>query len=220
MSSNKHRDTKIVYFVRHGESEANVGITTDIDSPLTARGEEQAHYMARRASKIKLDVVLASTLQRARQTAEIIAHHIGTEVADTSDLFVECRRASVHHDKSEHHPDSRKTDEEIFQNFSKPGYRHSDEENFDDLKKRAGEAWAYIESRPEKHILVVSHGHFLRVLTAYATFGPDLTAHECQRIMRVFHTENTGVTVFRHDTDRPQPWWLWIWNDHAHLADA
>jgi hypothetical protein len=33
--------------------------------------------------------------------------------------------------------------------------------------------------------------------------------------------ENTALTVFGYgnkDKDALQDWWLWIWNDHAHLG--
>lgn len=211
---------KTIYFVRHGESDANVGLAQGPLSPLTERGRSQARFMAERAGNLKIEAIIASTMTRAQQTAGIIAEHIGKDSVDSTDLLVECRRTSYHDGKSKHDPESIRIDKEISEHFTEAEYRYSDEENFDDLKKRAGEALAYLESRPEKHLLVVTHGYFMRVLVAYAAFGPSLTAHECQRILHSFHTENTGLTVFRYDVTKLQPWWIWIWNDHAHLADA
>ena len=211
---------KTIYFVRHGQSESNIGLAHGAESPLTARGQKQAQFMGVRAAELPIDCIIASTMTRARQTAAIIASCVGKEVADTSDLLVECRRTSEHKGKSHHDPESMRIDKEIYAHFTEPGYRYLDEENFDDLKWRAGEALAYLESRPEDHIMVITHGLFLRVLMSRALFGESLTAKECETIIRGFHTQNTGLTIFRHDASKPQPWWVWTWNDHAHLADV
>lgn len=72
-----------VYFVRHGESLANVnGLVAgaEDDSPLTEKGLCDAQAVARevtkriKASELHIDTIVSSPLQRARQTAEIISH--------------------------------------------------------------------------------------------------------------------------------------------------
>jgi hypothetical protein len=32
--------------------------------------------------------------------------------------------------------------------------------------------------------------------------------------------ENTGLSVIEYDKKKKNPWWVWIWNDHAHLGDS
>ena len=71
----------ILYLIRHGETDANVagawqGAT---DSPLNPRGEAQARALARRLAKEghPITAIYTSPLQRARQTAEIIAQALG-----------------------------------------------------------------------------------------------------------------------------------------------
>ena len=70
---------KSFYFVRHGESEHNnrgVCAGGGTDSPLTIKGEAQAHALKIQLSKIKIDQVISSPMIRAKQTAEIAAGYL------------------------------------------------------------------------------------------------------------------------------------------------
>jgi probable phosphoglycerate mutase len=74
----------MIYFVRHGECGANVkGVFAGQadDSPLTSKGREQAVAVGKRLKNngLKLDRIITSPLQRARETAEIIAEVVGLE---------------------------------------------------------------------------------------------------------------------------------------------
>lgn len=66
-----------LYLIRHAEAEdLGGGITRDFDRPLTARGREQSRALAAAfaAREIAVDVVAASPLVRAHQTAtELLA---------------------------------------------------------------------------------------------------------------------------------------------------
>lgn len=175
--------------------------------------------MAKRAQKLPIEAIIASTMTRAQETGQIISESIGISL-ESSSLFTEALPASEIMGKAR---DSEKNIQFIkmyFENFGKPGWRHSDEENFEDLKVRAGKALKFLEEREEQNIMVVTHGFFMRVLIARAVFGENLTARECQQFTRTFHMENTGLSVLVYDEqeDAPWPWWLWIWNDHAHLG--
>lgn len=57
--------------VRHGESEANVGLSTDPDCPLTSRGREQARVLGASLARFDLGdfIGLTSPYRRARDTA-------------------------------------------------------------------------------------------------------------------------------------------------------
>jgi alpha-ribazole phosphatase len=74
--------------VRHGETPFNAQgrFTGQLDIPLSARGEEQAEALGQRLSTVKLDVIVASDLQRARATAQAIARHHGLHVEEDVDL--------------------------------------------------------------------------------------------------------------------------------------
>jgi broad specificity phosphatase PhoE len=64
-----------IYFVRHGESEANAArrFAGRSDSPLTERGREQAKAVADVLAKVHFDRILSSPLSRCRDTAVVIA---------------------------------------------------------------------------------------------------------------------------------------------------
>ena len=74
--------------VRHGESEANVGLSTDPDCALTARGLEQAKALAPRLARFDLHgfVALTSPYRRAVQTAQLLAAATGLALEIDADL--------------------------------------------------------------------------------------------------------------------------------------
>lgn len=72
----------MIYLVRHGETAANRARLAlgHADPPLTEVGEQQVGALARRLAGTGAVRVVASPLQRARQTAEAIAAALGVEV--------------------------------------------------------------------------------------------------------------------------------------------
>jgi broad specificity phosphatase PhoE len=74
--------------VRHGESEANVGLSTDPDCPLTPRGLDQARVLAGKLARHDLRgfVALTSPYRRAVQTAEVLASATGMRFEIDVDL--------------------------------------------------------------------------------------------------------------------------------------
>jgi broad specificity phosphatase PhoE len=77
----------MIYFVRHGESEANVKKVfagQRDDSLLTEKGKEQAKATAEeiKAEGIKIDHIVSSPLERAYETARIIADVLGIDHAE------------------------------------------------------------------------------------------------------------------------------------------
>lgn len=79
-----------LYFVRHGESEANV--TREFSNhnppkhPLTAKGRAQVEALAERLAGLPLTAIYASPLLRAQQTAEILAAPHGLTVQNADAL--------------------------------------------------------------------------------------------------------------------------------------
>ncbi|MGE4484929.1 MAG: histidine phosphatase family protein [Oscillospiraceae bacterium] len=68
-----------IYLIRHGETDWNVAgkLQGREDIPLNKDGIEQAHVCGRALSGIEVTGILSSPLERARDTAKIIAGHIG-----------------------------------------------------------------------------------------------------------------------------------------------
>ena len=71
-----------VYLVRHGETQWNAErrIQGQSDSPLTAKGEQQAMQVGERARSFGITHVISSDLGRTRRTAEIIAQACGCDI--------------------------------------------------------------------------------------------------------------------------------------------
>src|SRR5258708_76247 len=79
----KKRYVTTIYIVRHGESESNVyarehpekpaSLFGEFGSSLTQKGHDQAQKLAHRLKNVHISAVLSSDLNRAKETAEIIA---------------------------------------------------------------------------------------------------------------------------------------------------
>ena len=77
------------YFVRHGESEANVlGIISNRDLPhgLTAHGRTQAELLAKQLRRLEPAKIFASPILRAQQTADILAKRLRVPFSVTDAL--------------------------------------------------------------------------------------------------------------------------------------
>jgi 2,3-bisphosphoglycerate-dependent phosphoglycerate mutase len=74
----------VLYFIRHGESQANLDrVFAGIHrrAPLTPLGQEQARVAGRAVleANMKIDQIVSSPLERARETAEIVAGCLGMD---------------------------------------------------------------------------------------------------------------------------------------------
>lgn len=71
-----------VYLVRHGETiwNAERRIQGQSDSPLTEKGQQQAHQVGERVKRLGITQIISSDLGRTQQTAKIIADVCGCTV--------------------------------------------------------------------------------------------------------------------------------------------
>ncbi len=217
---------KTIYFVRHGESEANAGapLFQAETSPLTAKGHEQAKFIAERARKLSFELLIASPAVRAQQTAKYISDVTGKSIK-SEELFLERRLPEEIVGKPRNDSHMNSLYEKWEQGFFKEGIRVGTGENFIDLKDRAGNALQYLAERPESSILVVAHGFLLRMIVARIIFGEALTIAEFGKILQSIRTANTGLTIAEYQPTYggtlglpPPEWLIRVWNDHAHLG--
>ncbi|MCR4325457.1 MAG: histidine phosphatase family protein [Patescibacteria group bacterium] len=216
---------KTIYFVRHGQSEGNISsMFQSEDSPLTEHGRKQAGFIAERVSRLPIETIIASTMPRAKETADIISERTG-HTPEPSELFRERGKPNSLEGKRHDDPDAHRINEAWWKSLAGDGSRVENSENFNDLKKRAGECLDYLAGRREENILVVTHGFFLRYIVARAIFGAELSTVQFAPMMKTLWMENTGITALRYDKGNhwdeigaAAPWVLWIWNDHAHLG--
>lgn len=212
---------KIVYFVRHGQSNDNVApVFQSPDSPLSEKGKRQAQSIAERVHKLHFEALIASPFERAKQTAEAISKKTGKEV-EYSKLFVERIKPTYIHGKAYTDEKASALWREWEKSLYTPKMRAEDGENYDDLVTRTDEALAFLKRRKEKSLVVVTHGYFLRAIVARVLLGNVLSSETFRNIQRTAAMENTGLTVleYRGRFEEEPTWRLWIYNDHAHLAE-
>lgn len=219
MPNSKSYD-KIVYFVRHGQSADNAApVFQSPDSPLSEKGLKQAGLIADRVANLSFDGLISSPFERAKKTAEVIAKETG-KIPEFSELFVERIKPTSINGKPY-------TDEQanlIWREWEKSLYtselRIENGENYTDLINRADKALNFLDSRPEKSLVVVTHGYFLRTIIARVLLKDSLTCDAFKSFQEHASHENTGITVLHYQTgfEQKEDWRLWIYNDHAHLG--
>jgi broad specificity phosphatase PhoE len=212
---------KVVYFVRHGQSEDNVApVFQSPHSPLSEVGRTQAQRIAARVAKLSFDALLASPYQRAKETAEAIGKVTG-KAPEFCALFTERVKPTSVNGKPYTDEAARRAWLAWEHSLYTPGMRVEDGENYDDLVTRADKALALLKDRAEQSLVVVTHGYFLRMIVARVILGEALSGDIFKHFYTVASIENTGLTVLRYQGGFAEGpcWRLWIYNDHAHLAE-
>ncbi len=163
---------KLFYFVRHGESLLNAaGIRQGSDGSLSEKGKLQAEATGKRLYNYPFQIILASPFTRTRETAVIINTCFKKpKRIEYSDLLKERKNPSEIIGKSMSDPEVMSIVDHIDKSYHSDDFRYSDEENFLDLKFRAKETLAYLATRREKVVLVVTHGIFLRLISLGSSF--------------------------------------------------
>jgi broad specificity phosphatase PhoE len=209
--------TKIIYFVRHGETILNAKhVRQGPGGALSEKGRSQALATAKRFPKHRgrPQILVASPYERTRETAEIIAKELSMKVK-YSDLLVERRNPTeiIGHEGTE--PEVRKIVDRIDNSFHADDLRYSDEENFTDLKKRAKKLLAYISRRRQKSLIMVTHSIFLKMIASYMLYGKGLTASQYNSLSYFNPIDNAGMVIckYTHHWLKRNEWKILVWND-------
>lgn len=209
--------TKLIYFVRHGETENNaLGIRQGSEGPLTEKGRAQVLATAKRFPKHKgcPQIIIASPYERTRETASIISKEIGVKV-EYSELLTERRNPAEVIGRSGKDPEIKKIIDRIDNSYHADNLRFSDEENFTDLKKRAKKLLSFIERRWQKRIIMVTHKIFLKMVVSYIIYGESLTASQYNNLSYFNPIENAGMAICSYTSHwfKKDEWKLLVWND-------
>jgi len=189
--------TKLIYFVRHGETENNAkNIRQGPEGPLTEKGRAQALATALRFPKNKgrPQIIISSPYERTKETAEIIAKELKMSV-EYSNLLKERRNPSEIIGHSGQEKQVKKIIDRIDKSYHADDLRISDEENFVDLKKRAKELLISITKRKEERIIMVTHGIFLKMVISYMLYGERLTASEYNNLSYFNPINNASMAI-------------------------
>jgi len=180
-----------LYFVRHGESEANIKhVISNRESPfeLTELGRKQANTLAQNLKNIPITAIYSSPVLRARETAEILSQslHLLYQVTEALREY-DC---GILEDKSDE--ESWKLHSEIARDWTaNQNYWRKPKggENFLDIKKRFIpfiENFTHDHLTSQNHILLVSHGGLLQLML------PELLAnidHDFVKSHGIGHTQ-------------------------------
>jgi probable phosphoglycerate mutase len=197
--------------VRHGESEWNASglLQGQADPPLSKLGRAQAAHMAARLVDEEIDLIVASDLQRAMDTARPLADHVRLEVTPLEALrevdlgsWTGASRAQI----EEQSP-------ELWRRWRIEGIEGWEGgERYEQAMVRVGDAIASLaEGRHGKTVVAVSHGGSIRLATCHLLGMP---ATELGRIMSIGNASITEFVVEPDGTGR-----LVRLNDSAHLIE-
>ena len=178
-------------FLRHGESIGNSEgiIQGQFDSPLSEKGRLQAQAIAVywKYKNIKFERIIASPLSRALETAQIVSDALNSPL-DEAALWKERTFGELEGYNflaiEESFPEL-----DFYHPYNPPAVNA---ESMLDLHVRATLAVKDLLSRPEKNILVVSHGAFLSMVM-YVILGLSPISN---RTSPKFSFDNTGFSIF------------------------
>lgn len=208
-----------LYLIRHGQAVCNVppfGVVAGPrgDEGLTPLGREQAARLRDRLSatgEIAADVLIASTLPRATQTAEIIRPALGVPIIpdhEVQEMRVGDWDGLPWEEVKDHWPDHRVNP---YQRIGTTG------ENWGEFTLRIGTALNRIINEHEgKEIVVVCHGGVVDASLA-VFFGMNTLVPGRAGLL----THNTSITLWmEEDVDGfSRRWRLAKYNDDAHTRD-
>ena len=201
-----------IVLLRHGESEGNAQgyFQGQTDYPLTAKGQAQAQALLARwlDEGTTFDRIISSPLQRARQTAEIIAAGLDVPL-ETDALWLEIDNGRLAGLKQA----------EAQERYPRPAFIHPYQpigetgESLWQLYLRAGQAIDSLLRRTPGRYLVVSHGGILnRTLYAILGISPQANFQGPH-----FRFQNAAFARLSYNPARHE-WTVEAINDRAHWS--
>ncbi|RBY82484.1 bifunctional RNase H/acid phosphatase [Geodermatophilus sp. TF02-6] len=207
-SPHKPVSTTVTHLLRHGRTEHTPErrYSGRNDLALSATGRAEAAAAAKRAEELGIEVVLASPLRRARETAEVVAAVLGLPVQVDDDLveldFGELEGLTAEEARQRHPLATRRFAAGV--TVAAPGG-----ESIADVSRRVARARERIlREHAGRTVLVVSHVTPIKLLLAAGLAVPDDVVH------RVFLEAASFCTVAWSSDGRSA---VRLVNDTAHL---
>jgi probable phosphoglycerate mutase len=176
-----------LYFVRHGESEANTQhVISNRESPfrLTPLGKQQVITLAEKLKNIPFSAIFSSPVLRARETADILSEsfHLPYQVTEALREY-DC---GILEEKSD--AESWKLHREIAEDWTlNHNYQRRPEagECFLDIQNRFLPLIESLKHRKEDHILLIGHGGLFQLMLPLVLRNID---HDFVRSHGIGHT--------------------------------
>jgi probable phosphoglycerate mutase len=178
-----------IYFVRHGETvltpQRKFSGTGALDPELMQEGLDQAELVANECAKLGAEVLIASPLNRTRQTAEAISRSTGLEII-FDEVWYELSFGSWDGKAIEEVREEEPDNYQAWINsssYAPPGGG----ESYDDASIRIEEALEKLVAEyPGKKIIVVTHNGIVKTAAKLAVGGPNDA---------VFHMDATPCSI-------------------------
>jgi broad specificity phosphatase PhoE len=177
----KGNDETTIYIVRHGESESNVFARENPDKPashygefgssLTKKGRDQSHQLSLRLIHIHFDAIFSSDLNRAIETAKILAKDRNLQVV-TNQIIRE-RFFGNHMSNRQKRQIEKALDALNEEKKFAFKYFPNGENGYDVVRRFHTFLEEIIKAYKNKTVLVVSHSYVMRsflIHEHYATF--------------------------------------------------
>ncbi len=199
-----------VYLVRHGETEWNLAGRQQghLDSPLTPRGIRQANALAHALADRGIQVIYASDLGRAMQTAETIAANLNLPVHPDPRLrerHLGTMQALTKAQFQQQHPQASAAFDSGDPDHCLPG-GESARQRYDRTVSCVEEL---AQHQPGQTMLIVTHGGVLDGM--------------CRRTLAIPLTQPRRFSLFNGAVNRftwtDPNWQLDTWGDLTHLGD-
>ena len=178
-----------IYFVRHGETvltpQRKFSGTGALDPELMQDGLDQAELVAKECAKLGAEVLIASPLNRTRQTAEAISRSTGLEII-FDEAWYELSFGSWDGKAIEEVREEEPDNYQAWINsssYAPPGGG----ESYDEASVRIEEALEKLVAEyPGKKIIVVTHNGVVKTAAKIAVGGPNDA---------VFHMDATPCSI-------------------------
>jgi broad specificity phosphatase PhoE len=175
----KKKEATVIYVVRHGESESNVYAHENPDLPasqygelgssLTQKGRDQAKKLAKNLDGVSFAAIFSSDLNRAKETAEILAQgrNVNVEVNETiRERFFGEHMSKIQKQEIEKKLDKLREEEKFYFNYFPNG-----ESGYDVINRFKKFLLETIPAYRNKVILIVSHSYVMRSFLVYTGYA-------------------------------------------------
>lgn len=200
-----------ICIIRHGETDWNTirRMQGHLDIPLNANGIEQARRAAIALRNMRFDAIYCSNLQRAQQTADLVAAQ--QSVAPQSLQSLRERHLGILQGLTRDEALQQQPEVQAHYDQRDPDYAPPEGESLKVLFRRTADTLESLaDQHPGQTLLIVTHGGVLDVARRFVT-GMPLQA------TRDFKLGNATLNWIERIN---LAWSIQVWNDDRHLQSA
>lgn len=204
------QETQVI-FIRHGEAVWNTEgrMMGQLNSPLTAKGEQQALAIGERLKFHSISALYSSDLGRTMQTAQAIADASGLEIVPEKGL----REINMGDWQGYTRPEIAEKYPAEWRAYQGPDQYTYQTPNGESHAQKSVRTVETLDRLADKHsgetIVMVSHAGIIRAVFEHVLHLPPVNRDRFQR-------NNATFNLF---TKKDGQWSLVVWGDQTHLSE-